>query len=116
MSDLRSRVIKLAHAVPELRRHLVPLLRKDAGFKDRLKKLWEAYKKEHPDSKKPPESLVEKAKGEEKAPEKPKGEEKAPKVPKTPEQEAADKKNLDCVHDCQDNPAYHNQDDYQNCV
>lgn len=32
MSDLRSKVIKLAHANPELREHLIPLLKKAGEF------------------------------------------------------------------------------------
>ena len=33
--DFRSQVIKLAHEVPELRKHLVPLIRKTAYVSDR---------------------------------------------------------------------------------
>lgn len=66
---MRNELIKLAMEHPELRRHIVPVLResyhsKDAGFKDTLKKLWESYKKQHPKSEKPPKSLMDKAKGD----------------------------------------------------
>jgi len=37
MGELRQAVIKLAQEKPELRRHLVPLLRKEAGFLDWVK-------------------------------------------------------------------------------
>jgi transposase len=48
MSDLRKQVIKLAHDVPELRVHLVPMLREAMEFDtpEALKK----YLKEHPDA------------------------------------------------------------------
>jgi hypothetical protein len=39
MSNLRSQVIKLAHAKPELRADLLPLL-KEGGFKDRNWPRW----------------------------------------------------------------------------
>ena len=48
------RLIRLAYDQPELLKH--------AGFKDILKKLFKTYKKDHPNSEKPPKSLVDKAK------------------------------------------------------
>lgn len=71
MSTLREEIVKLAKARPELRQHLVPLLTKTAStdkeaasYRDTLKRLWDAYKKKHPTSRKPPQSLIDKAKAE----------------------------------------------------
>ena len=68
---LRESLIKLAHEKPELRKHLVPLLRgsnKEASYfvvannyTEILQDLWTAYKEKHEDSKRPPPSLREEA-------------------------------------------------------
>lgn len=63
MGSLRRQIIRLAHANPELRPHLVPLVVTASDESERLRVLWEEYKKEHPESKKPPQSLIDKAKG-----------------------------------------------------
>lgn len=75
MTSLRDKLVKLAFENPELRADILPVLAagKEAGFKETLQNLWKGYKKEHPKSEKPPESLIEQAKkdsgeGEKKAP------------------------------------------------
>ncbi|MFA6234138.1 MAG: hypothetical protein WC824_08130, partial [Bacteroidota bacterium] len=47
MNALRERVLKLAHEVPELRKHLVPILRKTAMEFDTPEAL-KKYLDEHP--------------------------------------------------------------------
>ena len=45
-AGLRSKLVRLAHMKPELRPALLPLLKEaTAGYSDRLKKLWDAYRK-----------------------------------------------------------------------
>jgi hypothetical protein len=62
----RQDLIKLATENPEMRQHLVPILRasKEANWKDTLENLWHSYKEDHPHAEKPPQSLVDKAKGD----------------------------------------------------
>ena len=48
MSTLRTKIIRLAHAEPEMRRHLVPLLRQ--GMEHATEKAKKKYLKEHPDA------------------------------------------------------------------
>lgn len=43
---------------------------KEAGFADTMKRLWDAYRKKHPGSKKPPQSLVDEAKSKSEGPKK----------------------------------------------
>lgn len=57
---LRSKLIRLAHEQPALRDDLLPMIH-EAGVTDKLKSLWETYKKNHPNAKEPPKSLVDKA-------------------------------------------------------
>lgn len=67
MTTLRSKLIRLAHEHPALRGDLLPMIH-EAGVTDKLKSLWESYRKDHPNAKDPPKSWVDKA--EELAPEK----------------------------------------------
>ena len=46
MSDLRRDLLKLARETPELRKHLVPVLRKTAG--DFTETEWKKHKQDHP--------------------------------------------------------------------
>lgn len=62
---LRSTLIRLAHANPELRAHLLPLIFSvEGGGKQAniLSDLWKKYKGEHPNAERPPKSLEDKAK------------------------------------------------------
>lgn len=61
MATLRSKLIRVAHENPELRPHLLPLIH-EAGMGDKLKSMWESYRREHPKAKEPPQSLIDKAK------------------------------------------------------
>lgn len=61
----RQDLIKLANENPEMREHLIPILR-EASWKDTLENLWHSYKEDHPNAEKPPQSLVDKAKGDDK--------------------------------------------------
>lgn len=60
MPELRETVLKLAYDNPDLRADLLPLVESErtAGVLD---KLWNSYRKTHPESKKPPKSLIDKA-------------------------------------------------------
>lgn len=62
----RQDLIKLANENPEMRKHLVPILQgtREANWKDTLENLWHSYKEDHPHAEKPPQSLVDKAKGD----------------------------------------------------
>lgn len=61
---LRGQLIRLAHAKPELRPILLPLLVEGSTGKQAniLSDLWQKYKDKHPNAKSPPDSLREKAK------------------------------------------------------
>ena len=61
-ASLRSRTIRLAYENPPLRPHLLPLLRVARSQGEILEGLWQSYKKEHPESKEPPQSLRDRAK------------------------------------------------------
>lgn len=61
--SLRLALTKLAHQNSELRADLVPMI-KEAGI---LEKLFKRHKKKHPNSEKPPQSLIDKANEMEKA-------------------------------------------------
>lgn len=76
MKTLRHQIIRLANENVELR--------KDAGFSDILKNLFQGYKKEHPKSKEPPKSLVEEAKSRSKD-DKKKDDKKKPSAPQVGE-------------------------------
>jgi hypothetical protein len=63
--SLRAATIRLAASNPELRPHLLPLLassREAGAFGDILDGLFKSYKKQHPNSKAPPQSLKDEAK------------------------------------------------------
>jgi len=65
---LRESLLRVASENPASRSEIIPALRlaaagHDAGLLDGLKGLWEKYRKDHPGAKKPPQSLIDKAKG-----------------------------------------------------
>jgi len=65
MSDLRSRLIRLAYDKPETRASLLPLLQKTAIVFD-TKKQFDTYMEEHPDADQAMHSIDEKAEGKKK--------------------------------------------------
>ena len=87
MPHPRTTALRVASELPvgdPGRREILAELQREAGVKDVLDRLWSGYKKKHPSSKKPPQSLIDHAnaagKGgkKEEAPKKDKG----PKKPK----------------------------------
>lgn len=88
--SLRQAVIKLAHANPELRKHLIPILRAAADkakTEEGAKKLYEKYKEKHPNTTKKPQDFYEAPKDDEK----PK-DEKKPEDEKKPDDSDDEKK------------------------
>lgn len=62
MSDLRQRLIKLAHEVPETRQYIVPLLRTAGSVsptQEGAKAIFDRYKAEHPGTRKSPRDFYQ---------------------------------------------------------
>lgn len=81
---LRAAAIRLAYANPDgIREHLLPLLTAadKAKTEEGAKKLYEQYKKDHPDTKKQPRDFFEKPEGKKPKGEEPEKKEEAPEKP-----------------------------------